>query len=162
MASTSSGAILRAVLGNPMSFPVANNVNLPKGSIVFTWAGNTNPLEVSGSQPGVASNLNAVQGAANFAGIVARDKIANDGVTSIPLWRSGWFECALSAVTGGTAMKAGQAVYMAYDNWVTSGAQATAKTSPSSGVAMGIALTDATAGSVLVDIRPHIIVDKTV
>lgn len=158
MASTSSGAFLRLKIGDPTPWNVANAMSYPKGSLMTYHVGDTTLLTASGSIAGT-TGTHQDNGNAHFAGIVARDKIANDGITNIALWRSGWFDMPVSGACG--PIKSGNLVYVLPDNFVGSGTKATGVNGKGgSGVAIGIALHDSSGGSVLVDVRPMVAIDK--
>ncbi len=77
-------AVLRTRLANPIDFTVADGVAIAKGAI----------CEMSDPRTAAANN-----GAGDvFAGICARDKIADDGRTQAAMFRKGIFDLKVGTV----------------------------------------------------------------
>lgn len=122
-------AILRDRLENPIDFTCADSDAFEKGAVVKL----IDPRKVSGS---------GCYGAP-AAGIIAREKIANDGRTQVPVFRRGIFDMVCSG-----AINVGNKVILAGDSHSAAGASANRVVSAGSfhsgACILGTALEDAT------------------
>lgn len=122
--------------GDPIEYTVADANNISQGDLLFS----VDPRTAS-------ANSSAYQ---NFAGIAARDKVANDGITVLPLWTNGIFDLKIS----GQAVTAGQLVVGSGNNLITRAQDAANNAvasgsiaAASAGIIIGRALDTAAAGT---------------
>lgn len=87
-------AVLKQRRSNPTSFTVADGVAIPKGTL----------LELTNNRTAVAVSASG----SVLAGIAARDKVASDGLTEMPVFTDGIFAMLVSgSATVGLAVSAG-------------------------------------------------------
>jgi len=128
-------AVLLYELEPPLPFTVADGTGIEKGAVLKM------------SSPRTAALATATTDM--IAGVAATEKIANDGVTSLGVYRRGWFKMAVSgAATIGQALTIQDAAAPNY-NWVTSGSMIS-----SGSTILGYALeSTTTSGTIAVDLN---------
>lgn len=87
-------AVLRTRFSDPVDFTCADGTAIPKGTL----------LAVNDARVAIAAGANT-----NVVGVCARDKIANDGRTTVPVYMDGIFDFTATnaGITIGTAFAAG-------------------------------------------------------
>lgn len=109
----------------PIDFICADGTGIEKGAV----------LKMTSPRTAIISSGNADV----FAGICAREKIANDGRTRVAVYRRGIF----SMYASGANITCGEWVSVSGANWIATATEAEI----AAGKAIGIALQDITAGN---------------
>jgi len=126
---TTSGAVLRNRIGDPIDFTVADGTGIEKGAI----------LELTDPRTAIAHTATTAGTIlAPTAGIAAREKVASDGRTQLACFRSGIFDCSASG-----AILVGAAVVAVEDNFVRQAVHLSAN-GASGAIIIGTALETAT------------------
>lgn len=120
-------AVLKLRLDHPINFTVADGTGIEKGTV----------MKLTDSKTASASSANGDI----FAGIAAREKVANNGVTSLALFRRGIFDM----VDSGAGTTAGMWVKIAGTNTIAVANEAEV----ADGKGIGIALETASAGETI-------------
>jgi hypothetical protein len=120
---------------HPINMVVSNTTGIEKGTV----------LKITDLNTAIATSAPNDQ----FAGIAAAEKIANDGVTNLAVYRGGRFKMYLSG-----ACTVGDPLITDYNNYVKSAVASTGATLSGSRI-IGTALeTGATGNTILVELNP--------